>query len=215
MCSGGALLADLVAGSSEKPQVLELADNLTMTADGKWVVWAFKLARVEGDQYVPLTGRGSYPAEATAACMAGSRHPHRAPDRRCTCGFRALSEPGLPGFAMTDCAVLTVVLSGRVLAFEWPSGGFLFRAERQTVVRVDPHPLSVEQLVREWEAVRPRPDDPEGRWARIEAGPPSGSGSMSVQLPADWVQVAVADDAGWCKADDGELLDRRSYTLRF
>jgi hypothetical protein len=206
VCRGGALRADFVAGSWEKPQVLELADNLTMTVDGRWVVWAFKLARVEGDQFVPLTGRGSYLADATAACMAGSRHPHKAPDRRCSCGFHALSDAELPGFAMADCAALTVALSGRVLAFEWPAGGFLFRAERQTVVRVDPRPLSLEPLTREWEAARPRPDDPEGRLARVEASPPSGTGPARLQLPADWVQVAVADDAGWCQADDGELL---------
>ena len=32
---------------------------------------------------------------------------------------------------------LTVALSGRVLAFEWPGEGVLWRAERQTVVRIE------------------------------------------------------------------------------
>ena len=87
MCTGGLLLADFVAGTTERPQVLQLADNLTTTVDGNWVVWAFKVAHIVGDRFVPLTGRGSYPADATATCMAGSWRRHAAPEPLCTCGF--------------------------------------------------------------------------------------------------------------------------------
>ena len=162
MCSGGRLVADFVAGDCQQPSVPELADNLTMTANGAWVVWAYKLARESGDQFIPMTGRGSYPADAQAECLAAvrgpwPRHPlerqagrHTAPEPCCTCGFHALSAPqsgpqpgprpyGLtplapqPGFLPSGVVCLTVALSGRVLVFEWPGGGFLFRAARQTV----------------------------------------------------------------------------------
>ena len=176
MCEGGRLVADFVAGTSEKPDVPELAASLTATVDGAWVVWAYKLAWEAGDHFIPCTGIGTYPAEAQAECAAADGRamramraaclaargapvpaaPHAAPDRSCTCGFYALSDawavlerrlsvarPGLParsprrpgrrwavpprdaspGERFVD---LTVILSGRVLAFEWPEGGFLF-----------------------------------------------------------------------------------------
>ena len=198
MCSGGRLLADFVAGTKEKPRVLELADSLTTTVDGRWVVWAFKLARIRGEQFIPLTGRGCYPVDATATCLAGSWRRHTAPDPLCSCGFHALSEPHLPGFSVRDYAYLTVALSGRVLAFEWHPGGVLLRAARQTVVRVDPRPMSLDEILSAWEAARRLPDDPEGRLARIRAGNPSGAGPASLQLPADCAEVAIADDPGGC-----------------
>ncbi len=99
---------------------------------------------------------------------------------------------------MHDCAQLTVALSGRVLAFEWHAGGFLLRAARQTVVRVDVHPTSLDEILSAWESARHRPDDPEGRLARIRAGNPSGAGPARLQLPADCAQVAIADDPGGC-----------------
>jgi hypothetical protein len=215
MCSGGLLLADFVAGPREKPRVLQLADSLTTTLDGNWVVWAFKLARVAGDQFVPLTGRGSYPADATATCMAGTRRPHAAPEPLCTCGFHALSEPDLPGLPnRSEAALLTVALSGRILAFEWQAGGVLLRAERQTVVRVDAQvvtPDDVAQLIAEIDTARRRPDDPEGRLARIHSANPSGAGPVRLQLPSDCPQIAISDDAGWCQvlARPGEPLPSR------
>jgi hypothetical protein len=188
--------------------VLQLADNLTTTADGDWVVWAFKLARVAGDQFIPLTGRGSYPADATATCLGGSWRRHEAPDPLCTCGFHALSEPDRPGFSPHQGVALTVVLSGRVLAFEWHARGVLLRAARQTVVRVDPQPTSIERILADFEVKRPRPDDPEGRLARMHSGYPSGAGPAHLRLPRECAEVAIFDDAGWCQADERELLER-------
>jgi len=210
MCSGGLLLADFIAGTREKPHVFQLADNLTTTVEGNWVVWAFKVARVVGDRFVPLTGRGSYPADASATCMAGSWRRHVAPEPLCTCGFHALSEPDLPGLPSGDGVVfLTVALSGRVLAFEWHRGGVLLRAARQTVVRVGgtpgvPH--DVAELIAEAEAICHRPDDPEGRLARTHAGGPYGDGPVRLQLPAACAEVAISDHAGWCQtAADPDL----------
>lgn len=137
MCSGGRLVADFVAGTKDRPElpdVAELADSLTTTTDGAWVVRAYKVAREDGDRFVPLTGRGSYPADAQAECLANPRpvrrwqserpgHEHAAPDPACTCGFHALSGQSwrFPGPGLVR---LTVVLSGRVLAFETIDGAF-------------------------------------------------------------------------------------------
>jgi hypothetical protein len=216
MCSGGLLLADFLAGTREEPRVSQLADNLTTTVEGKWVVWAFKLARVAGDQFVPLTGRGSYPADATAACLAGSGRRHSAPEPWCTCGFHALSEPQLPGLPTWDPAVLlTVALSGRVLAFEWHRGGVLLRAERQTVlhVRAPVTTGDAAQLLGEAEGVLHRPDDPEGRLTRIHSGVPSGAGPVRLQLPSECRQVSVSDDAGWCQIADHPDVPVPSLTI--
>jgi hypothetical protein len=210
MCSGGRLLADFVAGTYERPAVAELADNLTMTADGTWVVWAYKLARDGGDRFVPLTGRGSYPADAVAECLCPpgpgrrwqvnrERDGHTVPDPACTCGFHALSTrtagvlaagPGVVGLVS-----LIVALSGRVLAFEAGGGKLLFRAGRQTVVRVErPHGRP--------EAWRRGPDDPAGFLARRPADLPSGAGPARLALPSRPIRVAVQDDAGWCRGTD-------------
>jgi hypothetical protein len=206
MCSGGRLVADFVAGTQVRPRVPELADNLTTTVDGDWVVWAFKLARVAGDQFVPLTGRGSYTADATAACLAGTWRRHVAPDPVCTCGFHALSLPDMPGFSTQECALLTVALSGRVLAFEWARGGVLLRAARQTVLKVDLHPLSFEDVLVQLHRALRRPDDPEGRAARNRIGPPSGSGPVRLNLHAPSVEAVVADDPGWCGVDHPDVI---------
>jgi hypothetical protein len=202
MCSGGRLVADIVAGTYEQPLVPELAESLTMTAEGAWVVWAYKLAREGGDRFLPLTGRGSYPADAVAECLTvrGPRRwwqdnaqpgGHTAPQPSCTCGFHALSAP-LGGAPAMGLVRLTVALSGRVLVFETGGAELLFRAERQTVVRVErPEAL--------WDRRRRRPDDPEGRLARQPAGLPSGAGPARLALPSQAVRVAVRDDAGWCR----------------
>jgi hypothetical protein len=231
MCSGDRLVADFVAGGCQKPQVPELADNLTTTVEGTWVVWAYKMAREFGDHFLPLSGRGSYPADAEAHCLGGMRGPapmrfleretggHTAPDPSCTCGFHALSAPLAGprlgprppgqsifgphmGFRGSGVVCLTVVLSGRVLAFEWASGGLLFRAARQTVVRVQREPgtgMERKTALFTGRSSRRPPDDPEGRLARATAGPPSGTGPVHLTLPSGCVRVAVRDDAGWCQ----------------
>jgi hypothetical protein len=234
MCSGGRLVADFVAGGCQQPCVPELADNLTTTVEGPWVVWAYKLARQSGDQFAPMSGRGSYPWDAEAQCLGGTRGPwprrpldraasgHSAPEPSCTCGFHALSAPqwgpqlgaGLfgrrllapqPGSLPSEILCLTVVLTGRVLVFEWAGGGFLFRAARQTVVRAGFLPLpAVEREGSLYSQLRARrrPDDPEGHLARATAGPPSGTGPVHLALPAGCARVVVSDDAGWCQTDD-------------
>src|SRR5215472_14785559 len=140
MCMAKRLIADCVAGTSARPGLPEdLHEHLTTTVDGLWVVWAYKLARPVGDLFVPLTGGSGYPADARAECRRrGVRGAHAAPDPRCTCGFHALSSRGLPGLPVGHgFMALTVALYGRVLAFEWAGDGVLWRAERQTVVRIE------------------------------------------------------------------------------
>jgi hypothetical protein len=167
--------------------------------DGLWVVWAHKLARPQGDLFVPLTGRPAYPADARATCRRrGARGAHDAPDPGCTCGFHALSSRNLPALsAGGDWAALTVALSGRVLAFEWAGGGVLWRAERQTVVRTERPALFVRTgTVR---AKRRDPDDPDGRLAVVPAVTPRDSGPVRLNLPVSSPVLPVChDDAGWC-----------------
>src|ERR1700735_4645212 len=138
MCSGDRLVADFMADAGARPDVPEeLQPHLTVTADGQWVVWAHKLARLRGAVFEPLTGGPGYPADATAECRRRpGRGGHRPPEPGCTCGFHALSDPNLPRLPpRRGLTPLTVALSGRVLAFEWHGAGVLWRAERQTVVR--------------------------------------------------------------------------------
>jgi hypothetical protein len=224
MCRGGRLVADFMADADAdaRPAVPEeLDEHLTVTADGQWVVWAYKLARPEGELFVPLTGGPGYPADAQAACrLRGERNGHRAPDPECTCGFHALSDRSLPRLpaADPDLARLTVALSGRVLAFEWSGPGILWRAERQTVVRVDQldwpdpaarwsRPARAERLPRE----RRRPDDPEGRLAAVAGATPRDSGPVRLRLPASAPVLPVShDDAGWCLAAGGTSPLERS-----
>ena len=197
MCSGGRLVADFVAGTDVRPDLTgELEEHLTTTVDGLWVVWAHKLARHADDLFVPLTGGPGYPADARAKCRA--RGDHDAPDPGCRCGFHALSSrrlPGLPGHS--GLTVLTVALSGRVLAFEWVGGGVLWRAERQTVVRVErPARFDWTEEVR---GRRRRPDDPDGRLAVRPAATPRDSGPVRLNLPVSSPVLPVChDDAGWC-----------------
>jgi hypothetical protein len=71
---------------------------------------------------------------------------------------------------------LDVALSGRILAYEWDEGGVLFRAARQTVVRV-------------------HEEDPIGPRVRQ----PRGAGPVQLRLPqASPAEVALVDDAGYC-----------------
>ena len=231
MCRGGRLVADFVAGADTRPDVpVELDEHLTTTADESWAVWAYKLARPQGELFIPLTGGPGYPADARAKCRHwDGRGSHDAPDPQCSCGFHALSDRNLPGLPVPGpCAVLTVVLSGRVLAFEWSGSGILWRAERQTVVRVeqrewpDPADLAArygraprsgraEWLPRE----RRRPDDPEGRLAAVAGATPRDSGPVRLRLPASAPVLPVShDDAGWClAAGDSSPLGRSPAAL--
>ena len=41
MCNEGRLIADFVAGTTARPDLPEeLEEHLTVTVDGRWVVWA-------------------------------------------------------------------------------------------------------------------------------------------------------------------------------
>jgi hypothetical protein len=202
MCRGDRLVADFVAGTDTRPGLPEdLEEQLTTTVNGLWVVWAHKLARQAGDLFVPLTGGPGYPADARAECRARrSRGAHDAPDPGCTCGFHALSSRRLPGLPTAHgFTALTVALSGRVLAFEWAGEGVLWRAERQTVVRIEgPAQFG-------WTAgvlgKRRHPGDPDGRRAAVSAVTPRDSGPMRLNLPVSPAVLAVChDDAGWCAA---------------
>jgi len=152
-----------------------------------------------GDLFVPLTGGSGYPAVARAECRRrGARGAHDAPDPGCTCGFHALSSrrfPGLP--ADRGFTALTVALSGRVLAFEWAREGVLWRAERQTVVRIERTALSdrAEAALRK----RRHPGEPDGRLAVVPAATPRDSGPVRLNLPVSAPVLPVChDDAGWC-----------------
>jgi hypothetical protein len=200
MCSGDRLVADFVAGTDARPDLPgELEENLTTTVNGLWVVWAHKLARPVGGLFVPLTGGSGYPADARATCRyRRTRGPHDPPDPGCTCGFHALSCRRLPGLPVgSGLTALTVALSGRVLAFEWAGEGVLWRAERQTVVRIDrPAPLGRTAAVL---GQRRHPGDPGGRPAVVAAAPPRDSGPIRLNLPASSPVLPVChDDAGWC-----------------
>ena len=200
MCRGGRLVADFVAGTAVRPGLPEqLQEHLTTTVNGLWVVWAHKLARQMGDLFVPLTGGSGYPADARAECRRrGSWHAHDAPDPRCTCGFHALSSRRLPGLpAGRGFTVLTVALSGRVLAFEWAGEGVLWRAERQTVVRIERSALA--DRTEGVPGKRRHPGDPDGRPVVVPAATPRDSGPVRLNLPVSSAVLPVCnDDVGWC-----------------
>jgi hypothetical protein len=196
VCSGDRLVADFVAGTDVRPGLPEgLEDHLTVTMDGLWMVWAYKLARQAGDLFIPLTGGPGYPADARAECRRrGFRGAHDAPDPGCTCGFHALSSRMLPGLPRNTFTALTVALSGRVLAFEWRGAGVLWRAERQTVVRIERPARSDRVLGR----LR-YPDDPDGRLAIAPAATPRDPGPVRLRLPVSSPVVQMChDDAGRC-----------------
>jgi len=197
MCSGDRLVADFMAGTGARPSLPEeLDEHLTVTVDGLWVVWAHKLARKAGHLFLPLSGGSGYPADARAECRR--RGGHDAPDPGCTCGFHALSSPWLPGLPpRRQCTALTVALSGRVLAFEWAGGGVLWRAERQTVARIE-RATPAERIEEVLGRLR-HPDDPDGRLAVVRAATPRDSGPVRLKLPASAPLLPVShDDAGWC-----------------
>ncbi len=210
MCRAGRLVADFVAGTDARPGLPgELEEHLTATVDGLWVIWAHKLAWQAGDLFVPLTGGAGYPADARAECrFRGVRGgAHDAPDPGCTCGFHALSSRTLPGLPVGHgFTALTVALSGRVLALEWPGEGVLWRAERQTVVRIERPALSGRAA-----GVPGRhrhPGDPDGRLAVVPAAPPRDSGPIRLNLPVSCPALPVChDDAGWCA---GSSMSRHS-----
>jgi hypothetical protein len=198
MCRGGRLVADFVAGTDAKPGLPEeLEEHLTTTVDGLWVLWAHKLARQAGDLFVPLRGGSGYPADARAECRLGGAHD--APDPGCRCGFHAVSSRSLPGLPVgRGFTALTVALSGRVLAFEWAGEGVLWRAERQTVVRIERAARSDRTGVLR---ARRHPGDPDGRPAVVPAATPRDSGPMRLKLPVCCPVLPVChDDAGWCIA---------------
>jgi hypothetical protein len=207
MCKGDRLVADFVAGTDTRPVLPEvLEEHLTTTVDGLWVVWAYKLAWQEGDLFVPLTGGPGYPADATATCRFWyGQGGHDAPDPECTCGFHALSSRKLSRMpARARLSVLTVALSGRLLAFEWAGGGVLWRAERQTVVRVEQSTPS-DWAEFDWNerarvsANRRHPGDPDSRPAVVRPVAPRDSGPIRLNLPASAPVVDMChDDAGWC-----------------
>jgi hypothetical protein len=228
MCTGGRLLSDFTAGTDVRPDLAPRLDkHLTTTVDGRWVVWAYKLARPVGNMFVPLTDGASYPVDARARCRHHPRRHvfrhHAAPDPECTCGFHALSSQSaidsMLGYyvrkrgADHNIVALTVALSGRVLAFEWAGSVVLWRAERQTVVRVgrpDPTEPTRGYLRRSAGPISetpryPRyPGDPDGRPAAVIPAPPRDSGPIRLDLPVSPPVVRVChDDAGWCAVSDG------------
>lgn len=221
MCRGGRLIADFTAGTVGQPDLpAEIGEHLTRTVDGLWVVWAHKLARQQGELFVPLTGGPGYPADARAVCRPLRRRmwtastgneDHDAPDPGCTCGFHALSSPELRGLPPVNWFAqrLTVGLSGRVLAFEWPGGGVLWRAERQTVVRVQSPEW--DDAWSDYPGLRRRPDDPEGDLSALPVTGPHDSGPVRLTLPASPPVLSVCrDDAGWCEPSRAHISARRA-----
>lgn len=89
-----------------------------------------------------------------------------------------------------------VSVNGRTMTFgndpqpddDWPGDAVLFRAERQSVVRVD-----------ETATAPPPPDDPGGDLALLTGRRPRGAGPVRLRLRASTpAPVAVDDDAGYC-----------------
>jgi hypothetical protein len=158
---------------------------------------------------MPLTGGQPYPADAVAECRARlyrSKPPHPAPQPDCTCGFHALSVLPDEFLFSREVVRLAVALSGRVLAFEWPGKGVLWRAARQTVVQVnvvDPGAYALP-----WSGSRRRrPEDPEGRLAARLRQNPQGTGPIRIQLPQSRPPVVrLRDDAGLCVLEDRQPM---------
>jgi hypothetical protein len=188
-------LADFTTGESTRPDVPEeVSRAIVPTTDGRWVVWAYKVARPAGEGFRPLNPQGGwYSHVASARCWRGAAHAAPQPD--CTCGFHAVSSsltvPVLP--RMPGIRHLEVALFGRVLAFAWAGGGILFRAAEQAVVTIDRRPaLPPARRLR-----RPGDQDPHGARRRPQA--PRGSGPVRLELPRGPRRTfTVQDDAGWC-----------------
>jgi hypothetical protein len=103
--------------------------------------------------------------------------------------------PWLP--AGRGFTALAVALSGRVLALEWDGEGVLWRAERQTVVRIE-RPARFERT-EPIPGERRYPGDPDGRPAAVPAAAPRDSGPVRLNLPVSCPVLPVChDDAGWC-----------------
>jgi hypothetical protein len=225
------LLAEFEAGTRRRPEVPEVvATCLTTTVDGLWVVWAHKLAGRSGDRFRPLFGGTPYPADAVAGCRRGGHH--QAPQSDCTCGFHAVSSPWrnlLPWATVR----MEVALSGRMLAFEWRNDGVLFRAEHQTVVRINTVPVAdIADVADRMRAVagpssrNEPPADPSGHPSRRCPVTPAGDGPVRLQLPsAAPPRISVRDDAGFCALVFAEVrpdapvkvparnADERTYTV--
>jgi hypothetical protein len=123
---------------------------------------------------------------------------HVAADALDWCGARRAEPLALEGmrerFGFT---ALTVALSGRVLAFKWAGDGVLWRAERQTVVRIV-RPALCDRT--EGALGRRRhPGDPDSRPAVVPAATPRDSGPIRLNLPVSAPVLPVChDDVGWC-----------------
>ncbi|APA97706.1 hypothetical protein [Nocardia seriolae] len=200
MCEGYGLIASFEAGTGSRPEVPDpVQPSLSRTDDGIWVILAHKVAhRIEGkDLFVPATGGDPYPLDAIAQCRRGATHP--APDPNCTCGFHAVSEsaPEPYGGRFT---VLSVALSGRILAAHWTHGGILFRAERQTVLTFTDTTVPDPIRVPDYPPQPPTPPtEPSGRTARLRSPRPRDLDSAALRLPVTPPPfVRLADDAGYC-----------------
>ena len=91
-----------------------------------------------------------------------------------------------------------------MLAFEWPGEGALWRAERQTVIRVDRPALS--DLTERVLGQRRNPGDPGGRPAVVTPATPRGPGPVRLNLPFSAPALPVShDDAGWCLASGASV----------
>jgi hypothetical protein len=73
----------------------------------------------------------------------------------------------------------------------------LWRAERQTVVRVDRPAVAGRSGA--FPGQRRRPGDPDGRLAVVPGATPHDSGPVRLSLPVSPPVLPVChDDAGWC-----------------
>ena len=195
-----------------------VASSLTQTVEGDWVVWAHKLARPAGDGFMPLSGGDAYPADAVARCRNGGRHDAPQQTCSCgfyAVSHPLDALPGLLGLQVVlsgrvlafECpwspvprrrmfVTGMVRVNGRTMTFgnepepddDWPADALLFRAERQTVVRVaGPAPAP------------PPPDDPGGDLSMLTGRRPRGAGPVRLSLRASTpAPVAVEDHAGCC-----------------
>jgi hypothetical protein len=96
---------------------------------------------------------------------------------------------------------LEVALSGRTLAFAWFNDQVLFRAARQTVVRV--HKVAFTDLPSD------PPADPSGHLSLRAPVRPVGNGPVRLRIPrAAPPRISVRDDAGFCSL---VIIDDRNH----